>query len=98
MASLEIEFSNNSVEQFPVHEDTLELSRGCSFLTEYHLKVPSAVALLEWNSRIGIPCDVWALVLTGIVQCGICTLFRIEKAHMEHYKVVGACQRPGSVG
>ncbi|KAJ7255692.1 hypothetical protein C8J57DRAFT_1517984 [Mycena rebaudengoi] len=42
----------------------------------WQLKVdtPSGVTLLEWNSRVGVPGDVWSVVSTGVIECEECDL------------------------
>ncbi|KAJ7829622.1 hypothetical protein B0H13DRAFT_1916387 [Mycena leptocephala] len=41
-------------------------------------------ALLEWNSRLGVPADVWLLISTAIVHCPECDLVRSFPAHLLH--------------
>ncbi|KAJ7902583.1 hypothetical protein B0H14DRAFT_2555122 [Mycena olivaceomarginata] len=38
------------------------------------IDTPVGAALLEWNSRLGLPCDVWMMVLTAIIHCTSCDL------------------------
>jgi hypothetical protein len=51
---------------------------------------PSLAALLEWNSRVGVRRDVWALVSTMEVRCSVCRLVRSAPAHRRHL-VGGNC-------
>ncbi|KAJ7720031.1 hypothetical protein B0H16DRAFT_1509383 [Mycena metata] len=41
-------------------------------------------ALLEWNSRLGIPADVWMMASTAVVHCTSCDLLRSFPAHIIH--------------
>jgi hypothetical protein len=52
-------------------------------------------ALLEWNSRLGVPTDVWSLIATAIVTCDSCDLVRSFHAHLLHLDNTGACTDPG---
>lgn len=63
--------------------------------TEEYLESPISVALLEWNSRIGVPQDVWALVSTANVICRSCKLARTFNAHSGHLGKDGECRDPG---
>ncbi|KAK6969302.1 hypothetical protein R3P38DRAFT_3146519 [Favolaschia claudopus] len=38
-------------------------------------------ALLEWNSRLGLPADVWMTVSSAVVHCTDCDLTRTFPAH-----------------
>jgi hypothetical protein len=58
---------------------------------QYRLNTPSGIALLEWNSRVGIPYDVWSVVSTGIVRCGACDLVRTFEGHKDHLDEAGEC-------
>ena len=59
---------------------------GRSFGTQDWLDqmAPTLGALREWNSRVGIPQDVWALVSTMEVACSDCKLVRSAPAHQHH--------------
>ncbi|KAK7019444.1 hypothetical protein VNI00_018054 [Paramarasmius palmivorus] len=48
---------------------------------------PTRAALLEWNSRVGITKNVWALVSTMGVLCRDCLRIRSVVAHECHYNV-----------
>ncbi|KAJ7649006.1 hypothetical protein DFH06DRAFT_1421362 [Mycena polygramma] len=52
-------------------------------------------ALLEWNSRLGVPADVWMAVSTAIFHCKDCDLVRSFPAHLLHLDDDGACADPG---
>ncbi|KAK0496586.1 hypothetical protein EDD18DRAFT_1167186 [Armillaria luteobubalina] len=54
-------------------------------------------ALLEWNSRIGVPQDVWTIVSTAYIECRTCKLVRIFPAHIAHCNEKGECQDVGQV-
>jgi hypothetical protein len=41
------------------------------------LDSPVGVALLEWNSRLGVPTDVWIAASTAVVHCTSCDLTRV---------------------
>jgi hypothetical protein len=45
---------------------------------------PTRAALLEWNSRIGINQNVWALVSTMGILCQDCSRVRSAPAHRRH--------------
>jgi hypothetical protein len=59
------------------------------------IDTPSAIALMEWNSRVGVPGDVWSVVSTGVVLCGECDIVRTISAHNDHLGEGGACTDPG---
>lgn len=49
-------------------------------------------AWLEWNSKLGIPTDVWALTSTAIQECATCHFVRTFPAHAAHlHPGTGAC-------
>ncbi|KAF8192355.1 hypothetical protein K438DRAFT_1762353 [Mycena galopus ATCC 62051] len=52
-------------------------------------------AMLEWNSRLGVPADVWMTVSTAIVTCKDCDLVRSFPGHLLHLDVGGNCDDPG---
>lgn len=41
---------------------------------------------LEWNSRIGVPEDVWLLIYTAVIQCDTCELYRTFEGDRAHRK------------
>lgn len=45
---------------------------------------PSLAALSEWNSRVGVRKDVWAIISTMEVQCPTCRMVRSAPAHRRH--------------
>lgn len=51
-------------------------------------------ALLEWNSRLGVPTDVWVTVSTAVVLCKECDLVRSFPAHLLHLEN-DTCSDPG---
>ncbi|KAF8152711.1 hypothetical protein K438DRAFT_2079321 [Mycena galopus ATCC 62051] len=52
--------------------------RGC------HMKTPIGAALLAWNSRLGVPADVWMIASTAVIHCKECDLIRTFPAHFMH--------------
>ncbi|KAF8186516.1 hypothetical protein K438DRAFT_1765289 [Mycena galopus ATCC 62051] len=58
------------------------------------LDTPIGAALLEWNSRLGVPADVWIMVSTAVIHCSTCDLTRTFPAHAIHLKD-GVCGDPG---
>ncbi|KAJ6467415.1 hypothetical protein C8R45DRAFT_1106158 [Mycena sanguinolenta] len=52
-------------------------------------------AFLEWNSRLGVPCDVWLTIASAIVLCKGCDLVRTIPAHKLHLDGKGDCTDPG---
>ncbi|KAJ6588084.1 hypothetical protein B0H19DRAFT_1247793 [Mycena capillaripes] len=59
------------------------------------LDSPVGAALLEWNSRLGIPTDVWMVISTAVYHCGTCDLVRSFPAHRLHLDKKGDCTDPG---
>jgi hypothetical protein len=59
------------------------------------IDTPVGAALLEWNSRLGLPCDVWMMVSTAIIHCTSCDLVRSFPAHTLHLDASGSCTDPG---
>ncbi|KAE9390584.1 hypothetical protein BT96DRAFT_1002157 [Gymnopus androsaceus JB14] len=49
------------------------------------LNIPAGRPFLAWNSRLGVPADVWALISTGVVTCSGCGLVRTFAGDNEHY-------------
>ncbi|KAJ7482328.1 hypothetical protein B0H11DRAFT_1915246 [Mycena galericulata] len=60
------------------------------------LDTPVGAALLEWNSRIGVPIDVWIVISTAIILCERCDLVRSFSAHLLHLEE-GVCNDPGQL-
>ncbi|KAK7015710.1 hypothetical protein R3P38DRAFT_2543392, partial [Favolaschia claudopus] len=56
---------------------------------------PVGAALIQWNSRLGVPADVWMLISTAVVHCTSCDLTRTFPAHTLHLDVTGQCADPG---
>ncbi|KAF8214597.1 hypothetical protein K438DRAFT_2008852 [Mycena galopus ATCC 62051] len=59
------------------------------------IHTPVGAALLEWNSRLGIPCDVWLTVASAMVLCAGCDLVRTIPAHRLHMDGKRTCTDPG---
>ncbi|KAJ7847229.1 hypothetical protein B0H14DRAFT_3676568 [Mycena olivaceomarginata] len=56
------------------------------------LDSPIGAVLMEWNSRLGVPLDVWALASTATTECSTCHLCRTFPAHAAHlHTVTGVC-------
>ncbi|KAJ7017333.1 hypothetical protein C8F04DRAFT_1147542 [Mycena alexandri] len=55
---------------------------------------PVGAAMMEWNSRIGVPADVWSVISTAIVHCTDCDLTRSFPAHLLHL-TNNSCTDPG---
>ncbi|KAJ7504085.1 hypothetical protein B0H11DRAFT_1905962 [Mycena galericulata] len=64
---------------------------------EDFVDTPSGVAFTEWNSRIGVPMDVWILLSTSGVECKTCHLRRSYDAHLAHCDTTGQCLDPGGI-
>ncbi|KAJ7140275.1 hypothetical protein C8R43DRAFT_1018105 [Mycena crocata] len=56
---------------------------------------PVGSALLEWNSRLGVPNDVWLTISTAVITCTSCDLLRSFPAHLLHLDTQGNCTDPG---
>lgn len=56
---------------------------------------PIGAALLEFNSAIGVPADVWIMLTTAYVQCATCHLVRSFPAHRGHLDDNGQCHDMG---
>ncbi|KAK7019273.1 hypothetical protein R3P38DRAFT_3199456 [Favolaschia claudopus] len=65
-------------------------------LVEDFVETPSGLAFCEWNSRLGVPRDVWVLLSTSGVLCSTCKLRRSYEAHQAHLKD-GKCADPGEM-
>ena len=48
------------------------------------LQNPLGAALLAWNSKLGVPRDVWAIISTSAVECEKCSLVRPYSEHQAH--------------
>ncbi|KAJ6535543.1 hypothetical protein B0H19DRAFT_1271286 [Mycena capillaripes] len=59
------------------------------------LDSPTGLALLQWNSRLGVPADVWMVVSTAIVHCKDCDLVRSFAGHLHHLGAANMCTDPG---
>jgi hypothetical protein len=50
------------------------------------LDTPIGIASLEFNSRIGVPLDVWVTITTAYIQCPTCQLCRSFPAYHAHLR------------
>ncbi|KAJ3768163.1 hypothetical protein FB446DRAFT_752645 [Lentinula raphanica] len=50
---------------------------------------------LEWNSKLGIPADVWAVISTAVIVCETCRLVRTFNADRSHRASNGDCMDLG---
>ncbi|KAJ3776400.1 hypothetical protein FB446DRAFT_700839 [Lentinula raphanica] len=50
---------------------------------------------LEWNSKLGIPVDVWTVIHTAVIVCTTCHLVRTFNADRSHQSSNGDCMDPG---
>jgi len=41
-------------------------------------------AYLAWNSRLGVPEDVWVIISTAVLTCDSCLLVRTFAGHKKH--------------
>ncbi|KAJ7803948.1 hypothetical protein B0H14DRAFT_2612893 [Mycena olivaceomarginata] len=56
------------------------------------LESPIGAALLEWNSPLGVPLDVWAMASTATTECETCKLCCTFPAHAAHlHPTTGMC-------
>ncbi|THU90384.1 hypothetical protein K435DRAFT_864325 [Dendrothele bispora CBS 962.96] len=86
-AAQQVKNRNLPNKKTPAHTTELEESLHEEW---FDSMAPTMTALLEWNSRVGIPRDVWVLVSTSEKQCLDCNLVRSLQAH-EHHLVHGVC-------
>ncbi|KAJ7052131.1 hypothetical protein C8F01DRAFT_1376218 [Mycena amicta] len=56
---------------------------------------PICTAFYEWNSRLGVPQDVWWTIVTAVILCPDCDLVRTFPAHQAHLDRLGGCADPG---
>ncbi|PPQ84980.1 hypothetical protein CVT25_010533, partial [Psilocybe cyanescens] len=59
------------------------------------LETPVGIAYLEFNSKIGVPMDVWAMITTAYVACRTCHLTRTFPGHQAHLDLSGECHDLG---
>ncbi|KAF8076819.1 hypothetical protein FPV67DRAFT_1445383 [Lyophyllum atratum] len=57
---------------------------------------PVGAAYVEWNSRLGVPQDVWALISTAYVECKVCHLCRTFDGDRAHRDLTGVCMDGGN--
>ncbi|KAJ7122370.1 hypothetical protein C8R44DRAFT_736061 [Mycena epipterygia] len=86
----------------PPHRDlskrVLDPSKQLGNSAEF-LDTPIAAALLEWNSRLGVPTDVWAVVSTATTRCSSCRYIRTFHAHTAHlHPITGLCNDLVDIG
>ncbi|KAJ7816639.1 hypothetical protein B0H14DRAFT_3743473 [Mycena olivaceomarginata] len=82
-----------SVERLPHELAIRELPPGKQLGTEAEfLESPIGATLLEWNSPLGVPLDVWAMASTATTECETCKLCRTFPAHGAHlHLTTGVC-------
>lgn len=76
----------------PSYIDQLILTSNSGIIDHKFLESPIAVASIEWNSKIGVPADVWALISTAHITCSTCGLIRSHKSHNDHLKENNICR------
>lgn len=59
------------------------------------LDSPIGTAYIEWNSRLGVPEDVWAVISTAYVHCDECNLRRSFNGDHAHRDTNGRCADAG---
>lgn len=52
---------------------------------------PIGLAMLAWNSRVGVPADVWYLIFSALKLCICCKLVRSIPSYDVHFDDKGAC-------
>lgn len=62
------------------------------------LHSPTGAAFLEWNSRIGVPKDVWAVISTAKITCKTCKFTRSFNGNDAHCDKDGNCLDKGEPG
>lgn len=72
-----------------------EVPSGPTPLANMFLDTAIGLPFLEWNSRIGVPQDVWATVSTAYVSCLTCRLACTFEANLKHRTSDGECEDPG---
>ncbi|KAJ7790646.1 hypothetical protein B0H14DRAFT_3161303 [Mycena olivaceomarginata] len=78
-------------------EATIRFRSFCAKRPEFQgetLNSAVGTALLQWNSRLGVPTDVWITASTAVVHCTSCDLTRTFPAHLLHLDG-GDCSDPG---
>lgn len=74
-------FPKNHVQELKSTQDCLDTMTGRPFL--------------EWNSRVGVPRDVWYLISSARVICADCQLVRSFEADHAHRDLEGKCADVG---
>ncbi|KAF9029446.1 hypothetical protein BDZ89DRAFT_1038518 [Hymenopellis radicata] len=74
--------------------------RGDQIQADEFLDHPIGLAMMSWNSRLGVPQDVWHLIFTACIQCPTCRLVRSPSAYVAHLEsgVGSACKDVGEQG
>ncbi|RDB30935.1 hypothetical protein Hypma_004907 [Hypsizygus marmoreus] len=93
----------NSTSPIPVHSRHIALDDVPELILRTFLQPPDeasvvefldqpiGAAFLEWNSKLGIPQDVWALISTAFVHCDVCRLCRSFNGDKAHRGPDGCC-------
>ncbi|KAL0062431.1 hypothetical protein AAF712_010710 [Marasmius tenuissimus] len=93
------DISPNAVESIPQRtyprDFDIETHPGARQAFRFSLRSPVAAAFLEWNSIMGVPADVWAVISTAYKVCETCNLARIFPEHKRHCDHAGVCMDPG---
>lgn len=63
-----------------------------------HLYSALGLALLAFNSRMGIPKDVWESVKSAVVVCQDCLFARTIHGHSAHLTQAGLCSQESRHG
>ncbi|KAG6826453.1 hypothetical protein H0H92_015741 [Tricholoma furcatifolium] len=78
------------VSEFPLRTFAKRPSDSAEFTD-----APIGAAFLAWNSRIGVPQDVWAVISTAFIRCRTCLLCRSFNGDAAHRDADGSCMDPG---
>lgn len=65
-----------------------------SAATEF-LESPIGAAFLEWNSRVGVPRDVWCAIITAYIRCNTCRVCRSFNGDIAHRDAQLNCNDAG---
>lgn len=79
------------LEDLPLRTFRDRIPEDVQYLTE----TPFFLGLLQWNSRLGVPMDVWYLISTSVMVCDSCDLARSFPAHESHLRPDGTCGDEG---
>ncbi|KAJ7814013.1 hypothetical protein B0H14DRAFT_2604457 [Mycena olivaceomarginata] len=75
------------IKECPPFEASIHFRSFCDKRPEFRgetLNSAIGTALLQWNSRLGVPTDVWITASTAVVHCTLCDLTRSFPAHVLH--------------